>query len=512
MQQRSPTLLIILDGFGISKDLKHNAISAAHTPQWDEWWQQYPHTLVDASGPVVGLPPKQMGNSEVGHMHIGAGRTILQNYTFINNAITDGSLAKNEILLNTINNLKKNKKALHIMGLLSSGGVHSHQNHLFAILKICAENNLSNVYLHLFLDGRDTPPQSATASLSKLNKIINKYQVGKIATITGRYFAMDRDKRWDRVQVVYDLLTTGKRNYTYPSAESALLDFYANETFDEFIPPTKINSSPEIKDEDAILFFNFRADRARELTEAFISLDFSGFKRNKILKSITFLTMTQYSAHLNSQVIFPPTQLQNTVGEILSKHNLTQLRIAETEKYAHVTFFFNGGREVKFTNEDRILIQSPKVATYDLQPEMSAITLTDTLISEISKDKYDIIICNYANADMVGHTGNYPATIKAIETIDKCLKRLGDAVLAKNGQLLITADHGNAECMFDDTTKQPHTAHTSELVPLLYVGNKKLKFKSINATLSDIAPTLLNLLNIPVPNEMTGQILWDNQQ
>lgn len=512
MQQRSPTLLIILDGFGISKNLQHNAIYAARTPQWDTWWKQYPHTLINASGEAVGLPLKQMGNSEVGHMHIGAGRTILQNYTFINNAIENGSLAHNTILLNTINNLKKNKKALHIMGLLSSGGVHSHQNHLFTILRICAENNLKEVYLHLFLDGRDTPPQSALTSLSQLNAIINQYAVGKIATITGRYFAMDRDKRWERVQMVYDLLTTGKSDYSSPSAESAVLEFYANGTFDEFIPPTKIHESPKINNEDAILFFNFRADRARELTEAFISSDFSGFKRETILKSINFLTMTQYSADLHAAVIFPPTQLENTVGEIVSKHNLTQLRIAETEKYAHVTFFFNGGREIKFPHEDRILIPSPQVATYDLQPEMSAITLTDKLISEISKDKYDVIICNYANADMVGHTGNYAATIKAIETIDTCLKKLGDAVLAKNGQMLITSDHGNAECMFDAATQQPHTAHTSELVPLLYVGNANLKFKSIDATLSDIAPTLLHLINIPVPHEMTGQILWDNQQ
>lgn len=512
MQQRSPTLLIVLDGFGISTNLKHNAISAAHTPQWDTWWKQYPHTLVDASGPAVGLPLKQMGNSEVGHMHIGAGRTILQNYTFINNTIENGSLAQNEILSNTINKIKKNKKALHIMGLLSPGGVHSHENHLFALLKICAENHLSDVYIHVFLDGRDTPPQSAATSLSKLTEVINKYQVGKISTITGRYFAMDRDKRWDRVQVVYDLLTAGKSNYSYQSSESALSEFYAKGTFDEFIPPTKINNSPNINDEDTILFFNFRADRARELTEAFISPNFAGFKREVTLKSIDFLTMTQYSADLNSQVIFPSMQLKNTLGEILSKHNLTQLRIAETEKYAHVTFFFNGGREIKFNNEDRILIQSPKVATYDLQPEMSAINLTDTLINEISKNKYDVIICNYANADMVGHTGNYPATIKAIETIDKCLKKLGDAVFAKNGQMLITADHGNAECMFDDSTQQPHTAHTAELVPLLYIGNNQLKFKPIHAKLSDIAPTFLNLLNIPVPNEMTGQILWDNPQ
>ncbi len=511
MQQKSPTLLIILDGYGISKDSKYNAIANAHTPQWDEWWKKYPHTLVDASGISVGLPQMQMGNSEVGHMHIGAGRTILQSYSHINDAIENNSLANNEVLLNAINSLKQNNKSLHIMGLLSAGGVHSHQNHLFSLLKICAENSLHNVFLHLFLDGRDTPPQSAESSLTELEKVINKYQVGKIATITGRYFAMDRDKRWDRIQVVYELLTTSKTNYCYQSAKEALLEFYAKGTFDEFIPPTKIDNSPTINENDTVLFFNFRADRARELTEAFISPDFTEFTRNKFLKSLNFISMTQYSANLKTQIIFPPIQLNNTLGEVIAKHGLSQLRIAETEKYAHVTFFLNGGREVKFNNEDRILIPSPKIATYDLQPEMSAITLTDKLIAEIAKDKYDVIICNYANADMVGHTGNYPATIKAIETIDQCLQRLWHTILAKNGQMLITADHGNAECMFDENTKQPHTAHTSELVPLLYVGNNHLKFKDTNAKLSDIAPTFLNLLGITIPKEMTGQILWETQ-
>ncbi len=511
MQQKSPTLLIILDGFGISEDSKHNAIAAACTKQWDEWWKKYPHTLIDASGKSVGLPDAQMGNSEVGHIHIGAGRTISQSYTFINNAIENGDLANNKTLVNALNNLKNNDKALHIMGLLSPGGVHSHQEHLFALLKICAQKDIKRVYLHLFLDGRDTPPQSAISSLTKLEEVISEYQIGKIATISGRYFAMDRDKRWERIQPVYELLTSGKTQYCYPTASKALYDFYAKSIFDEFIPPTKIDNPPQINDEDTILFFNFRADRARELTRTFIDPDFTEFPKNKCLKSINFLSMTQYSTDLKTQIIFPPVQLHNTLGEVVATNNLSQLRIAETEKYAHVTFFLNGGREIKFPNEDRILIPSPKVATYDVQPEMSAYILTDKLIAEIDKDKYDVIVCNYANADMVGHTGNYPATIKAIEAIDESLRRLGQKVLAKNGQMLITADHGNAECMFDETTKQPHTAHTSELVPLLYVGNKNLKFKDIPGKLSDIAPTFLSLLRIKIPEEMTGQILWDKK-
>lgn len=511
MQQKSPTLLIVLDGFGISKYQTHNAIEAAHTPQWDEWWKKYPHILVDASGPAVGLPDSQMGNSEVGHMHIGAGRTILQNYTFINQAIENGEFAKNEILESAFKNIKESRKNLHIMGLLSNGGVHSHENHLFELIKICAKKNIDNVYLHIFLDGRDTAPQSALASINKLQDIISKYKTGTISTISGRYFAMDRDNRWERIEPVYNLLTLGKSDYNFQTAENALKEFYAQGIFDEFIPPTKINNPPVINNNDTIIFYNFRADRARELTDAFISHNFLGFKRKIVLRDINFLSMTQYSSDLKTKTIFPPIQLHNTIGEVLSKNNLSQLRIAETEKYAHVTFFFNGGREIKFVNEDRILIPSPKIATYDLKPEMSAPILTDTLIEEICKNKYDVLICNYANADMVGHTGNYSATIKAIEAIDQSLKRLGRIVLEKHGQMLITADHGNAECMFDEITKQPHTAHTSELVPLLYVGERKLHFKNTYATLSDIAPTLLNLLDIPIPKEMTGQILWENK-
>ena len=372
MQQKKTTLLIILDGFGISTETTYNAIQKAHTPQWDEWWQKYPHTLLDASGKSVGLPNKQMGNSEVGHMHIGAGRTILQNYTAINESIKNGDLEKKIVLKTALLNIKKHNTALHIMGLLSDGGVHSHQEHLFAILKICAEQQVNKVYLHLFLDGRDTPPRSAQASITKLEKTIKETNIGEIASICGRYYAMDRDKRWERVAPVYQLLTSGEAQHCYPTAQQALKELYAQDLSDEFIPPTKINNPPVINPEDTVLFFNFRADRARELSQAFLDPEFTGFPRTKNFQSLNFLSMTEYSANLSTKVIFPPVEHTNTLGEVIAKHNLTQLRIAETEKYAHVTFFLNGGREVKFTGEDRTLIPSPKVRTYDLQPEMSA--------------------------------------------------------------------------------------------------------------------------------------------
>lgn len=508
MQQRTPTLLIVLDGFGITAKSSHNAISNAYTPQWDEWWQKYPHTLLDASGKAVGLPDTQMGNSEVGHMHIGAGRTIPQTYSLINEAIKNGNLQKNLVLQKTLQTIKQKNSAFHIMGLLSPGGVHSHQEHLFALLEICATANIKQVYLHLFLDGRDTPPRSALQFIQELETVIRKTNTGIIASISGRYYAMDRDARWERIKPVYELLTNGKSTHEYDHAEQALQAFYAQNLSDEFIPPTRINNPPQITSNDSLLFFNFRADRGRELSQAFIDPHFKEFERLHKINSLNFLTMTEYSAKLPAQVIFPPIEHTNTLGEVIAKHKLHQLRIAETEKYAHVTFFFNGGREVKFANEDRILIPSPKVSTYDLQPEMSAIPLTDAIITAIDADKYDVIICNYANADMVGHTGNYQATIQAIETLDRCLKKLYTKVKDKNGEMLITADHGNAECMFDNKTKQPHTAHTTELVPLVYVGNKKLQFKQKIACLSDIAPTFLALLNIKPPNEMNGENLW----
>lgn len=511
MHQRSPTVLIILDGFGYNEKLAHNAIANANTPQWDNWWKNYPHITLDASGEAVGLPNGQMGNSEVGHMHIGAGRVILQNYTQINTAIQNNDFDNNPVFIDAIKKMQKNNHAIHVMGLLSAGGVHSHENHLFAFLRLCAKYNFNKIYLHLFLDGRDVPPKSAKNNISSLNQVLKETNNAIISTISGRYYAMDRDKRWSRIAKVYNLLVDGESEYSYSSAEAAIDDFYKQNIFDEFIPPTKIGKSPSIQNGDTIFFFNFRADRARQLTRAFIENNFTEFPRKTTLTSLNFISMTKYEENLATKVAFPKPQLNNTLGEIIAKNDLKQLRIAETEKYAHVTFFLNGGVEVKFAKEDRLLVPSPKITTYDLQPEMSANLITDKIIEAIDKQAYDVIICNYANADMVGHSGMFKATIAAIEAIDKSLERIGKKILEVNGQLLITADHGNAESMFDEKTNQPHTAHTTLPVPLLYVGKEQRKFKQVKASLCDVAPTFLALLGIKPPSEMTGQILWSTK-
>lgn len=506
MSSTVPLVLLILDGWGYSEQIKHNAIAAAFTPQWDQWWQTRPHILLEASGTPVGLPDKQMGNSEVGHMHIGAGRVIAQDYTRINEAISNGGFAKNQVFVDTILSMKQHGKALHILGLLSPGGVHSHEDHLMALLTLCAEHNFSNVYLHLFLDGRDTPPQSALPSLAKLQKHMLQNPGVTIASISGRYYAMDRDQRWQRIEPVYRLLTEQQSAYSFASAAEAITAFYQQKIEDEFIPPTQIGAGRAIQDGDSVLFFNFRSDRARQLTQAFITQDFQEFKRNKIPNIAHFVSMTSYAADLPTQSAFPPLTCHNTLGEIIAKHGLKQLRLAETEKYAHVTFFFNGGREKAYLNEDRILIPSPSVATYDLQPQMSAAQLTQTLVDVIQRQAYDVIICNYANADMVGHTGNFAAAILAIECIDNALKTIWQALEKIDGQLLITADHGNAELMFDEATHQTHTAHTNEAVPFLYIGKNK-KFNCASGSLIDIAPTILSLLGIKPPTEMTGRAL-----
>jgi 2,3-bisphosphoglycerate-independent phosphoglycerate mutase len=511
MHQRSPVVLVVLDGWGYSDNLSNNAIANASTPQWDSWWSTCPHLLLDASGESVGLPKGQMGNSEVGHMHIGAGRTILQNYTFINNAINNGDFAKNPAFLKTIETMKKNNNAIHIMGLLSDGGVHSHQNHLFAFLKLCNKLKFNNVYLHLFLDGRDTPPQSAKQNISALRDILSSLKEVTISTVSGRYYAMDRDKRWQRTEKVYNLLVNNNSEYSFSTIEQAIAKFYDDKIYDEFIPPTKIGDSPPIKDGDSVFFFNFRADRARQLSKALFKKDFDGFQRKTTLNKLSLLTMTQYEENLGAEVAFPPKPLTNTLGEVIAKNELQQLRIAETEKYAHVTFFLNGGTEVEFPKEDRVLIPSPKVATYDLKPEMSSENLTKQIVDAIDRNIYDVIICNYANADMVGHSGKYSAAVSAVEALDKSMQILGKKILSINGELLITADHGNAECMFNEETGQPHTAHTTEPVPLLYVGHKKLQFKQTKASLSDVAPTFLALLGIKPPNEMTGKVLWTTE-
>ena len=503
MLKKTPLVLLILDGWGYRKETEHNAIYEASTPQWDAWWKTCPHSLLEASGIPVGLPDGQMGNSEVGHMHIGAGRIIPQDFTRINEAIADDSYANNPVFINTINDLKRRGHGLHIMGLLSDGGVHSHENHLFALLRICAAMQFSTVFLHLFLDGRDTPPQSALNSLARLNQQLKKYPVATI------YYAMDRDQRWQRIEPVYRLLTEAPNTSTpsFSSAEAAIEHFYHQHIYDEFIPPTLIGTNSTINDGDSVLFFNFRADRARQLTQALIDESFTGFKRHITPKIAHFVSMTSYSKQLATTPAFPCVTLQNTLGEIIARHGLRQLRLAETEKYAHVTFFFNGGSEQVFTNETRILINSPKVSTYDLQPDMSASTLTNTIVSAIQEHAYDVIICNYANADMVGHSGNFNATVQAIECLDKAMATIGKAIHDAGGQLLITADHGNAECMYDDSTHQAHTAHTNQPVPLLYIGDKTWHTHMANGSLIDVAPTVLALLSITPPPEMTGHAL-----
>lgn len=506
MLNKKTLVLIILDGWGYREDTQYNAIAAAHTPQWDHWWKTYPHMMLDASGEPVGLPDAQMGNSEVGHMHIGAGRVIPQDYTRINQAIESGEYSKNPIFLNMISDMKRTGHAIHIMGLLSPGGVHSHENHLFEFIRLCAKEHFDNVYLHLFLDGRDTPPQSALHSLERLNQILAKFPVAKIASISGRYYAMDRDERWDRIAPVYILLTENESAYQFNTAEVALKQFYDEQISDEFIPPTRIGEGHAIESGDALFFFNFRADRARQITHALLDNDFGGFRREIRPDLSHFVSMTRYSTSLPTKAAYPPPILTNTLGEVLARHGLKQLRIAETEKYAHVTFFLNGGCEEVYENEERILIPSPKVATYDLQPEMNAPVLTDTIIEAIESDEFDVIICNYANADMVGHTGNFAATVKAIECLDVCLQKIWQTLQKKEGKLLITADHGNAELMFDNSSQQAQTAHTNLPVPFLFIG-EGWRFTHGHGSLIDIAPTLLTLLNIAPPQQMTGKPL-----
>ncbi|MCW8398808.1 2,3-bisphosphoglycerate-independent phosphoglycerate mutase [Legionella sp. PATHC038] len=508
MQKKTPLLLMILDGWGYNKNNEYNAIAQANTPQWDEWWNNCPHILLHASGYAVGLPDEQMGNSEVGHMHIGAGRVIQQDFTRINESIKNGAFANNAIFREVITTLEKNNKSLHIMGLFSPGGVHSHEQHLFALLDLCAQKQFTSVYLHLFLDGRDTPPQSALASLERLNTELKIHPVAQICSISGRYYAMDRDNRWERIEPVYNLLTQGHSQHHFQDAEAAIKSYYQQNLSDEFIPPTLIGEKKAIEDGDAVLFYNFRADRARQLTTAFIDPTFKKFNRTVQPQLSYFVSMTQYDKNLPTSPAFPPIPLNHTLGEVLAEHGLSQLRIAETEKYAHVTFFFNGGNENVFSNEERILIPSPKVATYDLQPEMSAPELTECLVEAINSQAYDVIICNYANADMVGHSGNFQATIHAIECLDQCMSKVWHALAQQGGKLLITADHGNAEEMFDETTHQAHTAHTSEPVPLVYVGGH-WHFTRSEGSLIDIAPTMLALLGITPPVEMTGHQLLE---
>lgn len=499
-----PLVLIILDGWGYSENPNFNAIAQATTPVWDKLWAHSPHILLDASGLAVGLPDGQMGNSEVGHLNLGAGRVVYQDYTRISLAIKDGSFYKNPNLINAIHGASQRNAAVHIFGLLSDGGVHSHEEHLMAMFELAAMQGAKKIYFHAFLDGRDTPPQSAAVWIEKTEKCFEKLGKGRFATLCGRYYAMDRDKRWDRIEKAYKAIVDADAEFTAPNAMIALQNSYNRGENDEFVKPTIIEPAVQMEDGDAIIFMNFRADRARQLTRAFIESDFKDFQRNRFPKLSNFVCLTEYHKDFNTPLAFPPQTLRNVLGEVISTQGLQQLRIAETEKYAHVTFFFNGGKETVYEGEDRILIPSPKVATYDLQPEMSAPDVTDKLVSAIESKKYDIIICNFANTDMVGHTGVLQAAITAVETIDKCLGKIIAAVNKQAGEILITADHGNAEKLFDPETNQPHTAHTTNSVPFIYVGQRQISFSKPQGILADVAPTILTLMGIPIPQDMTG--------
>lgn len=505
-----PVVLIVLDGWGYSEQPEHNAILQAHTPVWDHLWRDYPHLLIRCSGTDVGLPADQMGNSEVGHLNLGAGRVVYQEFTRISRAIKSGSFFTNLTLTDAVDAAVSRGKAVHLLGLLSPGGVHSHEEHIQAMARLAVERGAQKVYMHAFLDGRDTPPKSAASSLRAMNEVFAQLGRGRIASIVGRYFAMDRDHRWPRVQAAYELITQGQAQHIAPDALSGLEQAYARGETDEFVQATAIvpvgESPVRMEDGDAVIFMNYRSDRARQITRAFIEDDFTGFSRAARPKLSAFVTLTEYNEEFHVPVAFPPERLRNTFGEYIAQLGLHQLRVAETEKYAHVTFFFNGGAEQPYPGEDRILVPSPNVATYDLKPEMSAVEVTDKLIAAIENGHYDAIICNYANPDMVGHTGNLAAAIKAIETIDGCLGRLVDALQKAGGEMLITADHGNAEQMADDSTGQAHTAHTTNLVPFVYVGRHA---EPVNhaGTLADVAPTLLYIMGLDQPAEMSGRAL-----
>ncbi len=502
MPNTRPLILIVLDGWGFHEQNENNAITLAKKPIWDQLWSNYPHTLLSGSGLDVGLPAGQMGNSEVGHMTLGSGRVIYQDLTLINNSITDKSFFTNQILLNALQQATDQNKAVHILGLLSPGGVHSHEHQIFALIKMAAAQQATQVYVHVFLDGRDVPPKSASASLYALEQICATYPNTKIASIMGRFYAMDRDKRTERTMAAFDLLAHGKSDFAADNALAGLEIAYARGETDEFVQPTKIINT-QIQNGDVVIFMNFRSDRARQLSHAL-----SGN-----LQLGDFVTLTEYDPALKAHVAFAKPEVQNTLGEVLQRHKLRQLRIAETEKYAHVTFFFNAGKEQQMANEDRVLIPSPKVATYDLTPDMAAPEICTQLITAIQNKTYDVIICNFANADMLGHTGNLPATIQAIQTLDNCLGKIYAAIQEYGGEVLITADHGNAEVMWDEISHQPHTAHTSNLVPLIFISARKFKFKDPAPGqifgLKDIAPTMLALLDLEVPAEMTGSNLLE---
>ena len=497
---KRPVLLCIMDGFGKNESTYGNAIAAAKKPNLDKIVSENPMTFIGASGLDVGLPDGQMGNSEVGHTNIGAGRVVYQELTRITKSIQDGDFFTNEALVGAMENCKKNSSALHLMGLMSDGGVHSHNTHLYGIMELAKRSGVDKVYIHCFMDGRDVPPTSGKDYLAELYEKCDEIGVGEIATVMGRYYAMDRDNRWERVVKAYKAMTEGE-GVKFDCACKMMEESYANDVTDEFIVPAVSEKAVPVKDNDSIVFFNFRPDRAREITRAFVDPAFSGFEREQ-LKGLYYVCMTQYDATMpNVHVAFKPETLENTFGEYISDKGLKQLRIAETEKYAHVTFFFNGGVEKQYPGEDRILVKSPAVATYDLQPEMSAYEVTDKLLAAIDSDKYDAIILNYANCDMVGHTGVFDAAVKAVEAVDTCVGKIVDAVAAKGGVTLITADHGNADKMYE-ADGSPFTAHTTNPVPFIVVGYP-CELRD-GGRLCDIAPTMLKIMGLEQPKEMTG--------
>jgi len=507
---KKPTVLMILDGYGLNDKTDGNAVAIGKTPVIDGLMKDYPFVKGYASGMAVGLPDGQMGNSEVGHLNMGAGRIVYQELTRITKEIEDGDFFKNEVLLKAIENVKKNNSSLHLFGLLSDGGVHSHNTHLYGLLELAKRNDIKNVFVHCFLDGRDTPPTSGKDFISELIDKMEEIGVGKIATISGRYYAMDRDNRWDRVEQAYKAIAKGEGNKA-ACAKCAIKNSYADDKTDEFVIPTVIEEDGKpvatVKDNDSVIFFNFRPDRAREITRVFCADDFDGFDRGERVKT-TFVCFTEYDVTIpNKEIAFKKIQLENTFGEYLAKNGKTQARIAETEKYAHVTFFFNGGVEEPNKGEDRILVNSPKVATYDLQPEMSAYEVCDKLVDAIKSDKYDVIIINFANPDMVGHTGVIDAAVKAVEAVDECVGRAVEALKEVDGQMFLCADHGNAEQLIDEVNGGSFTAHTTNPVPFILINADESYALREGGCLADIIPTLIELMGMEQPEEMTGKSL-----
>ncbi len=511
-------LLMILDGWGVRESRQGNAIALARTPNYEKFLQIYPHSRLGAAGEAVGLPAGQMGNSEVGHLNLGAGRIVYQEFTRINQAIKDGSFFKNPVLIEAYQKAKKNNSSVHLFGLVSDGGVHSHLDHIYALLRLALAEGVQRVFVHAFLDGRDTPPKSARRYIEELQRKIDELGVGSIATVSGRYYAMDRDRRWDRTRLAYEALVYGKGEKAKTPVEAVEKAYQRGET-DEFVKPTLVDSSVEsgggqglglVSEGDVAIFFNFRPDRVRQLTRSFIEPHFKGFDRGPTPPQVFLVTMTQYDEDFDVPIAFPPVGLENILADVLAQHGLKQLRIAETEKYAHVTYFFNGGEEEPREGEDRVLIPSPKVATYDLKPEMSAYEVTERVVKEIKREYYHFIVLNYANPDMVGHTGYLEAAVKAIEAVDDCLGQVARALLTQGGEMLITGDHGNAEEMLDEEGES-QTAHTTNPVPFIYLGTRRLKLRD-GGILADVAPTVLDLLELPKPAEMEGQSLFVNLQ